>query len=393
MKVAAPLHPLLDRLEEAIIRRVRGGEFLPVARRAGQVRQTFLLGLGALRVVSRIAIGDQGARKVRPQQFARDFSGAGRVELKVDVLFRGVYPMIGPLSVEGPIGFICVHGAVTGGDLLADVVGHRLGVGCEQLLKADQGRGTEAKLEQLGDRARDLAETDPDVIVQIDGDGAQSRSDPAAQDFALSRLLHPSSARSAAGPRMAEQGDVSAPRNEVFLKMLGRIVRRVDADHPTAVRTMRRGCHLDEGIVLSRRGAEPAGMAHRSTPLARHGLGRALRGCARGDTGLSLPIRGELGLPLKLEFEFQTLVLTFERLVLGYQLRGPFLRGVQLMLQPVEAVAARIGQTDQTPQRRTAQMRAMVQLRASVLVLGIKAEAHGRSSLNAGNLTNFLRPD
>ena len=76
MKVAAPLHPLLDRLEEAIIRRVRGGEFLPVARRAGQVRQTFLLGLGALRVVSRIAIGDQGARKVRPQQFARDFSGA-----------------------------------------------------------------------------------------------------------------------------------------------------------------------------------------------------------------------------------------------------------------------------------------------------------------------------
>ena len=120
--------------------------------------------------------------------------------------------------------------------------------------------------------------------------------------------------------------------------------------------------------------------------------GRALRGCARGDTGLSLPIRGELGLPLKLEFEFQTLVLTFERLVLGYQLRGPFLRGVQLTLQPVEAVAARIGQTDQTPTRRAAQMRAMVQLRASVLVLGIKAEAHGRSSLNAGNLTNFLRP-
>ncbi len=59
-----------------------------------------------------------------------------------------------------------------GGHLHPDVVGHRLGVGCEQLLQADQGRGTEAKLEQLGDRARHLAETDPDVIVQIDGDGA-----------------------------------------------------------------------------------------------------------------------------------------------------------------------------------------------------------------------------
>ena len=43
VKVAAPLDPLLDRLEEAIIRRIRRGEFLPVACRAGQVRQHFCL--------------------------------------------------------------------------------------------------------------------------------------------------------------------------------------------------------------------------------------------------------------------------------------------------------------------------------------------------------------
>jgi hypothetical protein len=54
------------------------------------MRQAFLLGLGALGVVSRIAIGDQGAGEVRPQQIARHFSSAGGVELKVDVLFCGV---------------------------------------------------------------------------------------------------------------------------------------------------------------------------------------------------------------------------------------------------------------------------------------------------------------
>ena len=127
MKVAAPRDPLPDPFEEAIIRRISGNEFLPVACRAGQMRQAFLLGLGPLGIVSRIAIGDQGAGEVDPQQIARHFSRAGGVELKVDVLVRGVHPVIGPLAVEDPIGFIRMHGAVAGGDLLADVVDHRLG--------------------------------------------------------------------------------------------------------------------------------------------------------------------------------------------------------------------------------------------------------------------------
>ena len=58
-----------------------------------------------------------------------------------------------------------MHGAVAGGDLLADVVGHRLGVGRQQLFKADQSRGSEAKLEQVA-IARHLAETDADVVCR-----------------------------------------------------------------------------------------------------------------------------------------------------------------------------------------------------------------------------------
>ena len=87
-----------------------------------------------------------------------------------------------------------MHGAVASGNLLADVVGHRLGVGREQLFEADQGRGSEAKIEQLGDRAWHLTETDADVGVQIDGGGAEPRTDHAADDFALSGLVHPASA-------------------------------------------------------------------------------------------------------------------------------------------------------------------------------------------------------
>ncbi len=173
--------------------------------------------------------------------------------------------------------------------------------------------------------------------------------------------------------------------------MIGRVLRRIDADLSAAVGTFRRGRDLDECVIFRRRGAEPAGMAYleKHSALARHGLGRLLRGCARGDTGLSLLIRGELVLPLELEFEFQALVLTSEPPRLGYQLRGPFLARRPIGAAANEAVAVRIGQTDQTPQGAPALMRAMVQLRASEFVLGVKAKAHGRSSLNAGNLTNF----
>ena len=87
-------------------------------------------------------------------------------------------------------------------------------------------------------------------------------------------------------------------------------------------------------------------------PLARLSLGRAFRGLVLGGIGLSLAIRGELGLPLELELEFQTLDLSFERLVLGHQIRDRLPRGVQLTMQPVEAVTALVGQMDQRPQRR-----------------------------------------
>ena len=44
------------------------------------------------------------------------------------------------------------------------------------------------------------------------------------------------------------------------------------------------------------------------------------------------------------------------------------------------------------PSACAAQMRASLDVRAGELVLGIKAEAHGRSSLNAEKLANFIRP-
>ena len=154
------------------------------------------------------------------------------------------------------------------------------------------------------------------------------------------------------GPGDGEQGDVATPRDKILLKMIGRILRRVNADGPTAMRTICRRRHLDERVILSRRGAKPAGMADRSAPLPRLGLGRAFRGLVLDGIGLSLAIRGELGLPLELELEFQTLDLSFERLVLGHQIRDRLPRGVQLAMQLVQAVIARVGQMDQSPQRR-----------------------------------------
>ena len=119
---------------------------------------------------------------------------------------------------------------------------------------------------------------------------------------------------------MSKQGDVAPPRDKVLLKMIGRILRRVNADRATTMRTIRRGCHFDERVILSRCRAKPPGMADRSTPLPRLNLGRVFRGLIFDGICLSLSIRGELGLPLELELEFQTLDLVFERLVLGYQI-------------------------------------------------------------------------
>ena len=189
---------------------------------------------------------------------------------------------------------------------------------------------------------------------------------------------------------MTKQGHLALARHQVFLTMIHRRLRGVGADRPAAVRTVCRGRHLDKPVVLGRRGAEPAAMTHRSAALPRVGrrsVSRWLR--LRGRVGLPLPIRGEFGLPLQLEFKLQPLDLLLERLVLGHQLRDGFPSGIQLTIQPVEAVIALVGRLNQTSQRRAPQMRAMADLRASVLMLGIKAERHEHSSLNAPNPTAF----
>ena len=62
-------------------------------------------------------------------------------------------------------------------------------------------------------------------------------------------------------------------------------------------------------------------------------------------------------------------------------------------MRVVQAVTARIGQMDQSPQRGAPEMRAMADVRASEFVFGLEAEVHERSSLNARNLADFLSPD
>ena len=174
--------------------------------------------------------------------------------------------------------------------------------------------------------------------------------------------------------------------------MIGWILRRVNADRPTAVRTIGRGCHLDEGVVFGRRGAEPAGMTLRSAPLARLALGRAAEGWLGAAPACRWRLVANLFCRSSLSSSFRRSTSRFERFVLGHQIRDRFPRGVQLTMQLVLAVTTLVGQMDQSPQRCAAQMRAMAELRASEFVLGIKAEAHGRSSLNAENLANFTRP-
>src|SRR4029077_10869855 len=101
-------------------------------------------------------------------------------------------------------------------------------------------------------------------------------------------------------------------------------------------------------------------------------LGRAFRGLVLDGMGLSLAIRGKLGLPLELELEFQTLNLSFERLVLGHQIRDRLPRGVQLAMEQVQAVTARVRQIDQSPQRGAPEMRAMADVRATEFVFGVE---------------------
>src|SRR5262245_14222634 len=89
----------------------------------------------------------------------------------------------------------------------------------------------------------------------------------------------------------------------------------------------------------------------------------------------------------------QTLNLSFERLVLGHQIRDRLPSGVQLAVGVVQAVTARIGQMDQSPQTGPPEMRAMADARASEFALGVEAEVHERSSVNARNLADFLSAD
>jgi hypothetical protein len=169
--------------------------------------------------------------------------------------------------------------------------------------------------------------------------------------------------------------------------MIGRTLRRGNADRPTAVRANRWGRDLDEHVALRQRGSEPAGVAHWSASLVRLSLGRAFPELAGDGVGLALAIGGELGLPLQLELKFQAFDLLFECLVLGDQVRDRFPCGIHLTMELVDGVTALVRHMDQSTQPSAAQMWAMVHLRAGMLRVGIEAEGHGRPSLNDQSLT------
>ena len=67
MKLAPPFDELLDRIEELEIGRTGLGELLPIASRAGQMSQAFLLRARRVRDVTRIAIRHERAGKVIPE--------------------------------------------------------------------------------------------------------------------------------------------------------------------------------------------------------------------------------------------------------------------------------------------------------------------------------------
>jgi hypothetical protein len=126
--------------------------------------------------------------------------------------------------------------------------------------------------------------------------------------------------------------------------------------------------------------------------LAASSFSNPIKAAGLGDTALPLAIGGEFMLPLQFELEFQPRDLMLERFVLGHQVRDRLSRGIQLTVQEVDGATAGVGDMDHGPQRRAAQMWAMLQLRAGEFAVRVKAEVHARSSLNAGNLASFIRP-
>jgi len=93
---------------------------------------------------------------------------------------------------------------------------------------------------------------------------------------------------------------------------------------------------------------------------------------------------------LQLEFQLDLLELCFELLILFDQPSDRIACGVELAMQHLERLAIFTSGANQGSQGRSAQMWAVANLRATMLVIWIKAEFHRHPSLNADNLAILL---
>ena len=139
-----------------------------------------------------------------------------------------------------------------------------------------------------------------------------------------------------------------------------------------AIRATGRRGNLDRAIDLRRRRTGPSRVAHGGATLL--GL-RSLRDLRRSPL-LLRPGRLELLLPLRLEFRFQLPDSLF-KLNDPAPPGGTLLpRPIELTKQPVPPLVILVGERDHVTERRPANVAAVHQVRASMLVIRVKYERH-----------------
>ena len=135
-----------------------------------------------------------------------------------------------------------------------------------------------------------------------------------------------------------------------------------------AVWTTRRRGHVDRAVDLGRSRSKPSRVTHGGSAL----LGFGLRFVGFGRNLFLRPRGLELLLPFGLQFPFQLLdpLLLFRNDTI---LRGVLLpQVVELPVEGTGPLHVPIGRQDNAAQGRPAQMGTMTNVRASVLVIGVK---------------------
>ena len=153
---------------------------------------------------------------------------------------------------------------------------------------------------------------------------------------------------------------------------------RTGFDRAAAVWALRGSRHGNQPIEVGRPRPVPAGMAQRRTAFLR-AFGRS-RFCGNFGVWLFL-LRLELFLTFGLEFPFKLFNAGGEFLdgmAIG---RGLLPQAIDLTMQCVGPLDLLVGSMHERAQRRTAQVRAVVDVRATELVLGVEDEVHRRPVL------------